>query len=574
MEQIRTIWQQGIKAGLIGGVVGLLVVLVGMVEAFAQRQIIYNVISMGHTLLLCVFIFAAYLAIKRTTPKSQGVLIHSLFAGLTTAFFLVVLIIIGRDVWTYPLLPMRRMFINASEALFGMLTFGVPGVNGLIYLLGAGALIGFLTGAFSLLPGLVKKLLLWPLIGVISVGVLQGLVEPLIANNFSEFIADRLFGADGLSITGAFVVFILIGLIMAFWTWKGGALKQHWQNIPKKQPLTWQTAARVIWKQQLTYQVIGFIILLAALLVAPWRLGLFLSEVLTIVGIYVLLGLGLNIVVGYAGLLDLGYVAFFAIGSYVAALITSPESFMNLQWSLWTAIPFALFLGILAGVLLGVPVLKMRGDYLAIATMGFGEIIRLLVLSDALRPWLGGSQGIGKIAKAQLFGFSFKGPQEIYYLIVAGCFLVIFISWRLKDSRIGRAWKAMREDEDVAQAMGINLVSNKLLAFGTGAPFSAMAGVIFSSKIGSIYPHSFNVMVSINIVCLIIVGGIGSIPGVIVGAIALVGLPELLREFAEYRFLIYGVVLVVMMLMRPEGLWPEAIRKREMHEGLGNGVSD
>jgi len=132
----------------------------------------------------------------------------------------------------------------------------------------------------------------------------------------------------------------------------------------------------------------------------------------------------------------------------------------------------------------------------------------------------------------------------------------------------------MREDEDVAQAMGINLVSNKLLAFGTGAAFSALAGVIFSSKIGSIYPHSFNVMVSINIVCLIIFGGIGSIPGVIVGAVALVGLPELLREFAEYRFLVYGVALVGMMLLRPEGLWPEAIRKREMHEGLANGESD
>jgi branched-chain amino acid transport system permease protein len=291
-----------------------------------------------------------------------------------------------------------------------------------------------------------------------------------------------------------------------------------------------------------------------------------MSEVMTIVGLYVLLGLGLNIVVGYAGLLDLGYVAFFAIGAYVTALITSPE-IMSLTWSFWSAIPFAIFFGILAGVLLGIPVLKMRGDYLAIATMGFGEIIRLLVLSDALRPFLGGSQGIGKIAKPQVFGFIFKGPQEIYYLIIAGCLLVIFVSWRLKDSKIGRAWKAMREDEDVAQAMGINLVTNKLLAFGTGAGFAALSGVIFGSKIGSIYPHSFNIMVSINIVCLIIFGGIGSIPGVIVGAAALIGLPELLREFAEYRFLVYGIALVVMMLIRPEGLWPEEAHKRELHEG-------
>jgi len=211
-------------------------------------------------------------------------------------------------------------------------------------------------------------------------------------------------------------------------------------------------------------------------------------------------------------------------------------------------------------------VLKMRGDYLAIATLGFGEIIRILVLSDFLRPWLGGAQGAGKIPKASIFGYLFVGPQQIYYLILAGCLLVVFISLRLKGSRLGRAWMAMREDEDVAQAMGINLVATKLLAFATGAGFSALSGAVFASKLGSVYPHSFNVMISINILCLIIVGGIGSIPGVIVGAAALVGLPELLREFAEYRMLVYGAALVAMMLLRPEGLWPEARHRIEFHE--------
>jgi branched-chain amino acid transport system permease protein len=301
------------------------------------------------------------------------------------------------------------------------------------------------------------------------------------------------------------------------------------------------------------------------LFILPQILGLFLSEVLTIVGLYVLLGLGLNIVVGYAGLLDLGYVAFFAIGAYVTAILTSPElGFFSL--SFWQALPFAVLVGIVFGVMLGIPVLKMRGDYLAIATLGFGEIIRIMVLSDFLRPWLGGAQGIGKIPKASIAGFEFGMPQEIYYLILAGCFLVIFISLRLRDSRLGRAWKAMREDEDVAQAMGINLVATKLLAFGTGAAFSALSGAIFATKLTSVYPHSMNVMISINILCVIIVGGMGSIPGVIVGAAALVGLPELLREFAEYRLLVYGLALVVMMLVRPEGLWPEAVRRREFHE--------
>jgi branched-chain amino acid transport system permease protein len=209
----------------------------------------------------------------------------------------------------------------------------------------------------------------------------------------------------------------------------------------------------------------------------------------------------------------------------------------------------------------------MRGDYLAIATLGFGEIIRILVLSDFLRPWLGGAQGVGKIPKASIGSLEFATPQEIYYLILGGCFLVGFISWRLRDSRLGRAWMAVREDEDVAQAMGVNLVATKLLAFATGAGFSALSGAIFASKLGSVYPHSFNVMISINILCVIIVGGMGSIPGVVVGAMALVGLPELLREFAEYRLLVYGAVLVAMMLLRPEGLWPEAVRRRELRQG-------
>ncbi len=301
------------------------------------------------------------------------------------------------------------------------------------------------------------------------------------------------------------------------------------------------------------------------MILLPQILGLFLSEVLTIVGLYILLGLGLNIVVGFAGLLDLGYVAFFAVGAYIVAILTSPElGFFNMGF--WSALPFAVIAGILAGVLLGVPVLKMRGDYLAIATLGFGEIIRILVLSDWLRPWIGGAQGIGKIPNITHFRVCLFLPPTDLLFHLAGCLLVGFISWRLRDSRLGRAWMAVREDEDVAQAMGINLVATKLMAFATGAAFSALSGAIFASKIGSVYPHSFNVMISINIICLIIVGGMGSIPGVIVGAAALVGLPELLREFAEYRLLVYGAALVAMMLLKPEGLWPEEKRRLELHE--------
>jgi branched-chain amino acid transport system permease protein len=422
--------------------------------------------------------------------------------------------------------------------------------GGLLFV--AGALCSLFAGVLYLLPGSIRKTLTVALVSIVGAGVLQDMLRPTLAawETLADF-AEWIFSSNGLTAQGAAALFILIAAITLFWSLKGRAVQTGFKRFPagRQRAIRWT----------------GIVVLLLVLFILPQVLGLFLSEVLTIVGLYVLLGLGLNIVVGYAGLLDLGYVAFFAIGAYTTAILTSPElGFFSL--SFWSALPFAVILGIVAGVLLGIPVLKMRGDYLAIATLGFGEIIRILVLSDFLRPWLGGAQGIGKIPKASIAGFEFGMPQEIYYLILAGCFLVIFISLRLRDSRLGRAWKAMREDEDVAQAMGINLVATKLLAFGTGAGFSALSGAIFATKLTSVYPHSMNVMISINILCVIIVGGMGSIPGVIVGAVALVGLPELLREFAEYRLFVYGAALVVMMLVRPEGLWPEAVRRREFHE--------
>ena len=300
------------------------------------------------------------------------------------------------------------------------------------------------------------------------------------------------------------------------------------------------------------------------LLFLPIILGQFFSEILDNVGLYILMGLGLNIVIGFAGLLDLGYVAFFAIGAYTVGVLTSPELGGILTY--WQALPFALLTVVAAGVILGLPVLKMRGDYLAIVTLGFGEIIRLMALSDWLRPWLGGAQGIQQIARPHIGSFELTTQTHIYYLIIAAIGLVVFIAWRLKDSRLGRSWMALREDEDVAQAMGINLVATKLTAFASGAFFAGLSGAIFAAKLQSAYPHSFNLLVSINVLALIIVGGMGSIPGVFIGAFALMGSPELLREFAEFRYLIYGAVLVMMMLMKPEGLWPEERRKLELHE--------
>lgn len=232
--------------------------------------------------------------------------------------------------------------------------------------------------------------------------------------------------------------------------------------------------------------------------------------------------------------------------------------------SFWLALPICVAASTLAGVILGTPVLRMRGDYLAIVTLGFGEIIRVLVISDLLKPVIGGAQGILQIPRPDLFGFTILQPQHFYYIILASVFLALFVSSRLRDSRLGRQWMALREDEDVAEAMGIHLVKTKLLAFAIGAAFSGLAGAIFAARLSSIFPNSFNLLISINVLSLIIVGGMGSLPGVIVGALVLVGLPELLREFAEYRLLFYGVLLIAMMLRKPEGLWPSPIRRREI----------
>ncbi|OGP62680.1 MAG: hypothetical protein A2V65_00040 [Deltaproteobacteria bacterium RBG_13_49_15] len=547
MTQMESLWRHGIKTGFIGAVTVVLLALIGMVEAFSQRDIIAGVISMGHALLLVIAIFMGYIAAKRTALSGIGsTLINSVVSGVIIAGSLVLLILLGS--WV----NLRSIFMNASPALYSLLTFGIEFKNGWTFLLLAGALCGLVAGLLYQSFPTFRRILITSLSSVIIAGVLQDMLRPtLSAWGPISVISDWLFSSNGLSLSGAITLCLVIAVILFIWFQKRDILRTRFSRLPSS--------------GQRTLRMAGYVLLVGIFLVLPQVLGLFLSEVLTIVGLYVLLGLGLNIVVGYAGLLDLGYVAFFAIGAYVTAILTSPElGFFSLTF--WQALPFAVILGLLSGVILGVPVLKMRGDYLAIATLGFGEIIRILVLSDFLRPWLGGAQGIGRIPKASIGGYEFATPQQIYYLILAGCAFVIFISLRLKDSRLGRAWKAMREDEDVAQAMGINLVATKLLAFATGAGFSALSGAIFASKLSSVYPHSFNVMISINILCLIIVGGMGSIPGVIVGAVALVGLPELLREFAEYRLLVYGAALVAMMLLRPEGLWPEVLHLRELQD--------
>jgi len=327
----------------------------------------------------------------------------------------------------------------------------------------------------------------------------------------------------------------------------------------------------------LEQRVLG-LLLLVGMAYLPFTLDQFQNSVMGIVFIFVMIGLGLNIVVGFAGLLDLGYVAFFAIGAYVYAFLAAPFSspWVTAQLqslgipynqplvSFWMAIPITMVAAGLGGVMLGIPVLRLRGDYLAIVTLGFGEIIRLFMLN--LSDLTNGPRGLLNIAPPYLFGINFGSPREIFILALIGAGVIAFTAYRLDGSRLGRAWIAMREDEDVAQATGVNLVRTKLLAFAIGALFAGLAGQLYAARQINIFPENFSLFVSIDALSLVIVGGMGSIPGVVIGALTLKGLPEVLRGVDEYRIVTFAALLVVMMIVRPEGLVPSTRRRRELHE--------
>jgi branched-chain amino acid transport system permease protein len=310
------------------------------------------------------------------------------------------------------------------------------------------------------------------------------------------------------------------------------------------------------------------LILLAVLvLLYPLALGSFFAQVIALVALFVLLGLGLNITLGLAGLLDLGFVAFYAVGAYTVALLTSTAELGIAGLTFWQAVPFAVVAAMLFAIVLGLPILRIRGDYLAIATLGFGEIIRILAGSNLLIGVLGGPQGITNIPKPIPLPPTsvFAGPVQIYYIALAFAAVVAFVAWRLRGSRLGRSWMAIREDEDVAEGMGVNLVQTKLLAYMLGGAFAGLAGAISAGLVGAVFSSSIELQLSINVAAIVIVGGMGSIPGVVLGALILIGLPELFREFTDYRFLAYGIALMAIMIIRPEGLLPSRIARRELH---------
>lgn len=302
------------------------------------------------------------------------------------------------------------------------------------------------------------------------------------------------------------------------------------------------------WLQDQKHRVFILLTLALIAMLFPLITDNYGLEVLTNVWFYVILCLGLNIVVGYAGLLDLGYAAFFAVGAYTTGILTS-EFGVNF----WLTIPAAVFLSACAGCIIGGPTLRLRSDYLAIVTLGFGEIVRIIARNLEIT---GGASGLIGIERPSIFGFQLTQIIHFYYVFLILAVIAGFISYRLQHSRMGRAWQYVREDEDAAEAMGINRVAVKLYAYVIGAIFGGVAGCFFAAKMSAISPETFQFQQSVLILLGVVLGGMGKIPGVIIGAFALVLFPEVFRELGSMRILVFAVVMLIIMLYRPEGIWP------------------
>lgn len=289
--------------------------------------------------------------------------------------------------------------------------------------------------------------------------------------------------------------------------------------------------------------------MLLVALIMPFVANNYVLEVMSNIWFYAILCLGLNIVVGYAGLLDLGYAAFFAVGAYTTGILTA-EFGMNF----WLTIPFAVIFSMISGFIIGGPTLRLRSDYLAIVTLGFGEIVRITARNLEIT---GGASGLIGIDRPTFFGLPLNQISDFYYVFFILALLAIFVSYRLQDSRLGRAWKYVREDEDAAEAMGINRIAVKLYAYIIGAVFGGIAGSFFAVKMTAISPETFMFTQSVLILLGVVMGGMGKIPGVVLGAFALILFPEIFREIGSLRILFFAIIMLLIMLYRPEGIWPE-----------------
>ena len=545
--------RRAISLGLITGAVMLYLVAVGIVLAFSARNTITGVVTLGRLMLAAPPLAAGYVVARRGTDLAPR-LVAGLLLGAVSGVIVAAALLFASAV------DIRHILVRISPPLLAFLAFDQDASIGALLNLALAAALGLIGAVAAVVPSRVRRPAITGVIGVVVISMLEPFLRPRLTDFKLEGVSRFLFTHKGLSIASAIVVFAIFAVGSVAWP---RVRARYRARVAAADPGT-----------QATIRGVTLLLLIVFLLALPQIAGSFLSQVLVFVGLYTLLALGLNIVVGYAGLLDLGYVAFYAVGSYLTALLTSPISSLGVGLPFWVALPIVILGAAVTGLFIGAPVLRLRGDYLAIVTLGFGEIARLLFLSDALKPWFGGTQGIlgvpplFGVAKVSvpILGWQLTGPTLTYYPLLFFCVIAAIVATRLKYSRIGRAWNAMREDEDVAQATGVNVTNYKLLAFALGASVGCLGGAVFATHLASVFPGTFNILVSITVLSIIILGGMGSIPGVVVGALALIGLPELLREFAEFKLLVYGGVLVLMMLLRPEGLLPDRVRQQELHE--------
>jgi branched-chain amino acid transport system permease protein len=322
--------------------------------------------------------------------------------------------------------------------------------------------------------------------------------------------------------------------------------------LPEARPSAWGGLAD--WLDTPVKRRIAIVLILAAMVVAPMVTGPYGTVILTNALLYVVLALGLNIVVGYAGLLDLGFAAFFAVGAYTVG-IAQIEFGLNF----WVALPLAVFFAVIAGIIIGAPTLRLRSDYLAIVTLGFGEIVRLAARNLEVT---GAATGLIGIQKPEIFGWRIATPTDFYYVFCILAIIAVVVSVRLVNSRLGRAWLYVRHDEDAAEAMGIDRVKVKLAAYIVGAIYGSVGGAFFAVNLGAVSPESFSFRQSVLILMAVILGGMGKIPGVILGAFIVILAPELLRDTGDLRLLIFAVGLLLIMLFRPSGIWPQRSRQK------------
>ncbi|MGH2357699.1 MAG: ABC transporter permease subunit [Candidatus Limnocylindria bacterium] len=536
-------WGKAIRIGLIGAAASVYLSLTGIVPVFHERPLIEDIISLGQTALVLAALGTGYVAARGRSDGPVLTAARSALAGVVAGGGLTLLVLLGAVV------DLRAVFLHASPATYEVLTFGLDVAGAWIPPVTMAILAG-IGGWVSVLPVAFRRPLVTALVAVLIAGLFAGILRGAMLTTPLADLGRLLFASIGMTGLGALVTVILFA---------GGRELLHYTKLRRRVgALPPEQRRFVTWP--------AYFLAAVVILVLPQALGSFVAQVIAIVALYVLMGLGLNITLGLAGLLDLGFVAFFAVGAYTVGLLTSTAEFGLAQWPIWAAIPFAVIFAMLFGAFLGLPILGIRGDYLAIATLGFGEIVRILAGSDLLKAWLGGPRGIINVPNVIDVAPDnpLNGPNQIYYIALACAVLVAFVALRLRSSRLGRAWISIREDEDVAEALGVNLVQTKLLAYMLGAGFAGLGGGIFVALVGSIFASSIQLFVSINVVAIVIVGGMGSIPGAVLGAIFLIGVPELFREFSEYRYLFYGAALIIMMLYRPEGLVPTRFAAREV----------